>query len=113
MTREMCLLTAKEIGPETAETAAANLADTAVDRLPAARRLLKLRNVYGSGRLEAACFRANQFGDPTYKTVKGILQNSLDEQIVVDKTVAVKPATHFVRQAGDILGQWVEGLRWN
>jgi transposase len=113
MTREMCLLTAKEVGSETAEAVAAILADTAVDRLPAARRLLKLRNVYGSRRLEAACFRANQFGDPTYKTVKGILQNSLDEQAVVATAAAPKPATRFVRQAGDILGQWVEGLRWN
>lgn len=112
MTREMCLQTAQEIGPETAETVAAILGDTAVDRLPAARRLLKLRHVYGNDRLEAACFRANQFGDPTYKTVKGILLNSLDEQEIVE-TATPKPATRFVRQASDILGQWVEGLRWN
>jgi len=113
MTREMCLQAAQEIGIETAETVVAILADTAVDRLPAARRLLKLRGVYGANRLEAACFRANQFDDPTYKTVKGILQNSLDKQIPVAETTSIKPATDFVRQAGDILGQWVEGLRWN
>ncbi|GJM42101.1 MAG: putative transposase [Ardenticatenaceae bacterium] len=112
MTREMSLQTAQEIGPETAETVAAILGDTAVDRLPTARRLLKLRHVYGNGRLEAACLRANQFGDPTYKTVKGILLNSLDEQEIVE-TATPKPATRFVRQASDILGQWVEGLRWN
>lgn len=112
MTREMCSQIAQEVGHETAETVAAILADTAVDRLPTARRLLKLRDVYGNGRLEAACFRANQFGDPTYKTVKGILLNSLDEQTIVETTTP-KPATRFVRQASDILGQWVEGLRWN
>ena len=113
MTREMCLMTAQEVGPETAETVAAILADSAVDRLPAARRLLKLRQVYGAGRLEAACWRANQFGDPTYKTVKRILQNGLDEQATVMTTATVKPATQFVRQASDILGQWIEGLRWS
>lgn len=115
MTREMCRLEAEDIGVETTETVMAILADTAVDRLPTARRLLRLRHVYGASRLDAACLRANQFGDPTYKTVKGILQNSLDKQVMTAKSTSVttKPATQFVRKAGDILGQWVEGLRWN
>jgi transposase len=113
MTREMCQVAAADIGPATAEAIQAILADTAVDRLPAGRRLLRLREVYGDNRLEAACYRANQFGDPSYKTVKRILLNGLDELAISERKTPIVPAAHFVRQAGDILGQWVEGLRWN
>jgi hypothetical protein len=84
-----------------------------VDRLPSARRLLRLREVFGDSRLEAACLRANQFGDPHYRTVKRILHNDLDEQASAVDSPAPAPASRFARQAGDLLGQWVEGLRWN
>ena len=112
LTREMCRVAAEDIGSATGETVAEILSDPVVDRLPSARRLLRLREVFGDSRLEAACLRANQFGDPSYKTVKRILHNGLDGQgHQPDSTAA--PASRFVRQAGDLLGQWVEGLRWN
>ena len=113
MTREMCRVAAEDIGPATGETVAAILSDPAVDRLPSARRLLRLREVFGNSRLEAACLRANQFGDPRYGTVKRILHNDLDEQASAVDSPAPAPASRFARQAGDLLGQWVEGLRWN
>ena len=34
---------------------------------------LRLGQRYGDGRLEAACARALEAGDPSYRTVKGIL----------------------------------------
>ncbi|HEX76893.1 MAG TPA: hypothetical protein G4O03_00520 [Dehalococcoidia bacterium] len=35
---------------------------------------------YGQQRLEQACDRANAFGDPTYRTVKTILERELDKE---------------------------------
>ena len=113
MTREMCLEAATEIGQATLETTQAILADTAVDRLPTARRLLRLRESFGDLRLEAACDRANRFGDPSYSTVKRILVNELDGSAEPTEAATAPPAGQFVRKASDILGKWAEVLQWN
>ncbi|MEV6576444.1 hypothetical protein [Streptomyces sp. NPDC051577] len=39
----------------------------------AAQRVLVLKKKYGDARLEAACARAVTVGDPSYRTIKGIL----------------------------------------
>ena len=113
MTRDMCLEACRDIGAATCAVVTAILADTAVDRLPTARRLLRLRERFGDGRLEAACQRANQFGDPTYGTVKRILVQKIDCAPQVISVEASPPATQFARKASEILGKWTEGLSWN
>ena len=45
----------------------------AIHRLRAIQRIIRLREAYGDNRLDAACARALQVGDPNYRTVKGIL----------------------------------------
>jgi hypothetical protein len=45
----------------------------ALYRLRAAQGVLGLRKKYGDARLEAACAKAVAVGDPSYRTVKGIL----------------------------------------
>jgi hypothetical protein len=45
----------------------------ALYRLRAAQGVLGLRKKYGDTRLEAACARAITVGDPSYRTIKGIL----------------------------------------
>jgi hypothetical protein len=45
----------------------------ALYRLRAAQGVLGLRKKYGDTRLEAACRKAITVGDPSYRTVKGIL----------------------------------------
>lgn len=45
----------------------------ALYRLRAAQGVLGLRKKYGDARLEAACRKAITVGDPSYRTVKGIL----------------------------------------
>lgn len=45
----------------------------ALYRLRAAQGVLGLRKKYGDTRLEAACRKAVAVGDPSYRTVKGIL----------------------------------------
>ena len=49
------------------------LSVNALFRLRQAQGVLRLGQRYGDDRLEAACRRAIEAGDPSYKTVKGIL----------------------------------------
>jgi hypothetical protein len=49
------------------------LAENALFRLRAAQGVLGLADKHGPGRLEAACAKATAAGDPSYRTVKGIL----------------------------------------
>lgn len=113
MTRELCQKIAAEIGVATLATVMAILSDTAVDRLPVARRLLRLRETFSQARLEAACTRANLFGDASYKTVKRILVNGLESQTNPIQQPTKLPNGQFVRPAEDILGEWVEVVQWS
>jgi hypothetical protein len=45
----------------------------ALYRLRQAQGVVRLADKHGAARLEAACRRAAQVGDPSYQTVKGIL----------------------------------------
>jgi hypothetical protein len=111
--RPGCQATAADIGPATAQVVETLLADPVVERLPIARRLLALRDPYGDERLEAACARALRFDDPSYKTVKGILQQGL-EAVVEPPPAATLPARVFVRSATELLGDLFGGrLSWN
>jgi hypothetical protein len=42
--------------------------------------VLRLAEQYGPERLEAACRRARSFGDPSYRTIRGILERGLDRE---------------------------------
>ena len=111
--RPGCLTVAADIGPETARLTASLLADNVVERLPMARRLLALRDRYGDARLEAACARAWRFDDPSYKTVKHILQQGL-EQAAEPAPAPAAAARYFARTAAELLGTLFEGrLSWN
>jgi hypothetical protein len=46
---------------------------------------VRLGELHGSERLEAACGRALAINNPTYKTVKAILKNGLDKMAVVEE----------------------------
>ena len=106
-------MAAADIGPETARLTASLLADRVVERLPMVRRLLALRDRYGDARLEAACARAWRFDDPSYKTVKHILQQGL-EQADEPAPAPTAAARDFARTAAELLGTLFEGrLSWN
>ena len=68
-----CRRRAAEIGPACAALIAGLLADNALYRLRAAQGVLGLADKHQPGRLEAACAKATAAGDPSYRTVKGIL----------------------------------------
>jgi transposase len=68
-----CRRRAAEIGPACATLIAGLLEDNALYRLRAAQGVLHLADKHQPGRLEAACATAAAAGDPSYRTVKGIL----------------------------------------
>jgi hypothetical protein len=111
--RATCQAVAQDIGPAAAEVVAALLADPIVDRLGTVRRLLKLRQKYNDQRLEAACHRALRFDDPTYMTVKRILENGQEQQPLHPAVAAPAPAHTFIRNATELFGDLLGGLRWN
>jgi hypothetical protein len=50
------------------------LSDGALYHLRAAQGVVGLADKYGATRLDAACHRAIEVGDPEYRTVRGILK---------------------------------------
>jgi hypothetical protein len=72
-TPSWCRKQAAGIGPACAELIGGLLADNALYRLRAAQGVIGLADKHQPGRLEAACATAIAAGDPSYRTVKGIL----------------------------------------
>jgi hypothetical protein len=68
-----CRSRAAEIGPACVQVIAGLLEINALFRLRAAQGVLGLADKHGTSRLEAACGKAIAVGDPSYRTVKGIL----------------------------------------
>ncbi len=68
-----CRAQAAVVGPACDTLVAELLAVNALFRLRQAQGVLRFSERYGDDRLEAACLRAIEAGDPSYKTVKGIL----------------------------------------
>jgi hypothetical protein len=68
-----CRRVAAEVGPACTQVIAEFMEVNAIHRLRSAQGVLALRNAVGDVRLEAACARAITVGDPSYRTVKGIL----------------------------------------
>ena len=78
-TPEWCHEKAETIGPSCRQLIDHLLQDQIVERLPAAKGILRLDQQYGSTRLEAACRRALAYEDPRYRTVQTILSRGLDQ----------------------------------
>jgi hypothetical protein len=68
-----CRRRASLIGPACVEVISELLAVNALYRLRSAQGVLGLADKHGAGRLEKACERAIRVGDPSYRTIKGIL----------------------------------------
>jgi transposase len=68
-----CRRKAAGIGPACEQLIGELLADNALYRLRAAQGVIGLADKHDPGRLEAACAKATAAGDPSYRTVRGIL----------------------------------------
>ena len=73
-----CRRQAAGIGPACEQVIGELLADNALYRLRAAQGVVGLADRCDPSRLEAACARALAAGDPSYRTVKGILAAGTD-----------------------------------
>jgi transposase len=72
-TPSWCRRRARELGPAVVELVAGLLEINALHRLRSAQGVLGLAERHDVHRVDAACRRALDIGDPTYRTVKGIL----------------------------------------
>ena len=68
-----CRRRAAELGPHVAAVVDELLETAALHRLRGAQGVVALAERHGAARLDAACRRAAEVGDPSYRTVKGIL----------------------------------------
>ncbi|MFL5995564.1 MAG: IS21 family transposase [Streptomyces sp.] len=68
-----CRTQSAQVGAACKEVIDGLLEINALYRLRAAQGVLGLRKKYGDARLEAACAKATTVGDPSYRTIKGIL----------------------------------------
>ncbi len=77
-TPDWCRRQAEDLGSEVKKAVDVLLDDHALYHLRQVHAIIRLGEKYGKDRLEAACGRANSFGDPGYRTVKNILEKGLD-----------------------------------
>jgi transposase len=104
---QWCLKQATAVGPATQAVVERLFAHRVLDHLRAVQGLLRLADTYGRSRLEAACSRALNFGAPSYRTIKQILKDGLDQQPdLLDAVVLEAPylsGGRFRRTASDRL----------
>mgnify|MGYP003693751043 CR=1 FL=1 len=73
------------------------LADNALFRLRAAQGVLGLADKHDPARLEAACAKATAAGDPSYRTIKGILAAGTEDRDRPRPTGDAGAPAHLVR----------------
>jgi transposase len=73
-----CRRRAAEIGPACTAVVAALLEVNALYRLRSAQGVLGLAGKHGPARLDTACAKAIAAGDPSYRTIKGILAAGIE-----------------------------------
>lgn len=88
-----CRKTAAEVGPACAQVIAGFMEVNAIHRLRSAQGVLALRTDVGHERLEAACARAVVVGDPSYRTIKGILAAGTEHDTTDTDTTGTDSAT--------------------
>ena len=87
-----CRRRANELGPHVAAVVVSLMEVNALYRLRSAQGVVGLADKHGAERLNAACRRSIQVGDPTYKTVKGILAAGTENEGVDQDSEPVSAA---------------------
>ena len=87
-----CRRRAGELGPSVLEVVLGLLEDGALHRLRAAQGVLGLAERHGDVRLDMACRRAIEVGDPGYRTVKGILVAGTEAEGIEPVQAPLAPA---------------------
>lgn len=87
-----CRRRAQELGPDVAALVEDLMSINALHRLRSCQGVIGLADKHSAERLNAACRRALQVGDPTYRTVKGILAAGTETQTPTEPESPVTPA---------------------
>lgn len=87
-----CRKRAGDLGPAVVEVMASLLEVNALHRLRSAQGVIRLADKYSPERLDAACARALAAGDPSYRTVKGILAAGTETEPGAETAEADAPA---------------------
>jgi hypothetical protein len=90
-----CRSQAAGIGPSCVAVIGGLLDLNALFRLRAAQGIIGLADKHGAVRLEKACARAIEVGDPTYRTVKGILAARTEAEPAPEPTGDGGAAAHL------------------
>lgn len=109
--RDSLLAEVQTVGPATLQVIQTLLDDLVLYRIPTAGRLVRLKNRFSAERLEAACRRALAFDDPSYKTIKRILVQGLEQEVPAGLLV-IPATTTFARSAKE-LPPLAEVQPWN
>ena len=99
-----CRRRAAELGHHVALVVEALMEVNALYRLRQAQGVIRLAEKYEAERLDAACRRAITVGDPTFKTVRGILVagTEQDQLVVVDAPPAAPAHLHGPQALFDV-----------
>lgn len=76
---QWCLKQSEQVGAACHQLVQQLFADKVLENLRAAQGVIRLKDKYGSVRLEAACNRALSYNNPRYGTVKTILEKGLEQ----------------------------------
>jgi transposase len=95
-TPAFCRCRAEGIGPATAQVIGALLDERPLDRLRTVQAILRLADKFGPRRLEAACRRAQCFGDAGYTTIKRILLKGIESDPLPGEEWVEAPRRSYV-----------------
>jgi hypothetical protein len=87
-----CRNRAGELGPSVAKVVTELLETNALHRLRSAQGVVGLAERHSTERLEAACARALAVGDPSYRTIKGILAAGTEAEAEAEPQAPSAPA---------------------
>jgi transposase len=87
-----CRHRSAELGEAVAALVGELLSQQALHRLRAAQGVIRLSDTYGPERLNAACTLALSVGDPTYRTVAGILKAGREHLVREEELSLLAPA---------------------
>jgi hypothetical protein len=87
-----CRTQATGLGPHVAAVVHGLLEHNALHRLRSAQGILGLADKHGAERVDAACRRATEVGDPSYRTIKGILAAGTEADPAAIPVAATVPA---------------------
>lgn len=87
-----CRHRAAELGPDVAAVVEDLMSVNALHRLRSCQGVIGLADKHTAVRLNAACRRAIEVGDPTYRTVKGILVAGTETDTTAEPEPPVAPA---------------------